>query len=111
MYFLFKFAGDLHLKKEIKAASESVLCVLSHFRHVPFSVTTCTVACQAALAMRFSWQECRSGMLRAPAGLCSNLGTEPTSPASQADSLLLIYQGIPSESMLVRETKQNNKPP
>ena len=109
--FSFQICRRSSFKKRNKSSKWISVCVLSHFSHVPFSVTTWTVACQAALAMRFSWQECRSGMLWAPPGLCSNLGTEPTSPASQADSLLLIYQGIPSESMLVRETKQNNKPP
>ena len=52
-------------------------------------MTTWTVAYQALLSMRrFSRQEHRSGLTCPPPGDLPNPGTEPRSPALQADSLL-----------------------
>ena len=53
-----------------------------------------TVACQAPLSMGFSRQEYRTG-LPFPGDL-PNPGIEPRSPALQADSLPLSYEGSPS---------------
>ena len=60
------------------------LYVLSHFNCVWFSATPWTVACQAPLSMGFSRQENWSGLPHPPGGL-PYPGTEPGSPALQAD--------------------------
>ena len=70
-------------------------CVLSCFSHVQPIVTPWTIACQAPLSMGFSKQEYQSGLPCPPPGDLPNLGMEPTSPALQADSFLLSYQGSP----------------
>ena len=58
-------------------------------------VTTWTVAHQALLSMGFSRQEYWNGLpFPSPRDL-PNSGIEVTSPASQADSLLLSHQGSP----------------
>ena len=56
--------------------------------------------------MRFSWQEYWCRLLSAPPGPCPNLGLEPTSSASSADSLLPSYQGSPSELIMIRKKKK-----
>ena len=50
-------------------------------------MTPRTVACQAPLSMGFSQQEYRSGLPFPPPGDLPDPGTEPPSPAWQADSL------------------------
>ena len=45
------------------------------------------VACQAPLSMGFSRQECQRGLPCPSPGNLPNPWTEPSSPASQADSL------------------------
>ena len=62
----------------------------------PTHTHTQTVAHQAPLSMGFSRQECWSGLPFPPPGNFPELGVEPTSPALQADSLLLIHRGSPS---------------
>ena len=53
------------------------------------------MARQAPPSMGFPWQECWSGWpLPSPGGLL-NPGTEPVSPALEADSLLMSHQGSP----------------
>ena len=53
------------------------------------------VACHSPLSMELSWQEYWSGLpCPAPQDL-PNPGIEPTSPALQADSLLLGHQARP----------------
>ena len=57
-----------------------------------------TVALQALLSMRFSWQEYWSGLPFPPPGDLPDPGIEPTSlmsPALQADPLPLSYWGRP----------------
>ena len=54
--------------------------------------------------MGFSRQEYWSGLSCAPPGNLSDPGIEPTAPmtpALQADSLLLSYQGIPDTDLLL----------
>ena len=51
-------------------------------------VTPWTVACQAPLSMRFSKQEYWRELLFPSSGDLPYPGTEPASPALQADSLL-----------------------
>ena len=51
------------------------------------STTPWAVACQTPLPMRFSRQECCSGLLFPPPGDLPDPGIEPGSPALQADSL------------------------
>ena len=61
--------------------------MLSHVSRVQLSVTSWTVAHQAALSMRFSRQEYWSGSPCPPPGDCPNPGIEPGSLALQAGSL------------------------
>ena len=63
------------------------VCVLSHFSCVRLFETLWTIAHQAPLSMGFSRQEYWSGLPRPPPGDLPNPGTEPRSPAMQADSL------------------------
>ena len=61
--------------------------MLSCFRHVKFSVTLWTVACQAPLSMGFSRQE---GWIVMPSSRdLPNPRIKPKSPPLEADSLLL----------------------
>ena len=58
-------------------------------------VTLWTVECQALLSMEFSTQEYWSGLpFPSPGDLC-NPRTDRGSPALQADSLLMSYEGRP----------------
>ena len=59
-------------------------------------VTPRTVACQAPLSMEFSRQEYWSGLPFPSPQYLPNPGTEPTSPALQADSLLPEPPGKPT---------------
>ena len=71
-------------------------CVLSHLSHcVRLFVTPWTVTRQAPLSMGFSRQEYWSGLPCPPPGCLPNPGSEPWSPALQADSLSLSHQGSP----------------
>ena len=75
----------------------STICVLSH---VWLFATPWTAAHQAPLSMGFPRQEYRSGLPFPPPGDLPNPGMEPTSPALQADSLLLSYPGSPGRPYL-----------
>ena len=66
------------------------VCVLSH---IHFFATPWTVAHQAPLSVGFSRQEYWSGLPFPSPGDIPNLGTEPVSPAWQADSLPLSHPG------------------
>ena len=61
-----------------------------------------TVALQAPLSMGFSRQEHWSGLLFPPPGGLPNPGTEPESPALQADSLPSEPPGKPNPWLVVR---------
>ena len=61
------------------------VCVKS-LSHVRLFVTPWTVARQAPVSMGFSRQEYWSGLLFPSPGDLPNLGTEPGSPALQADA-------------------------
>ena len=63
-------------------------CVLSLFSCVWLCAILWTVACQPLLSMGFSRQENWSGSPYPPPGDLPDQGTEPRSPALQADSLL-----------------------
>ena len=69
------------------------LDVLSWFNWVLLFVTLWTVACQVSLSMGFSRQEYWSGLPCPPPGDLPHPGI--TSPALQADSLLLSHGGRP----------------
>ena len=58
-----------------------------------------TVACQAPLSMGFSRQEHLSGLPFPSPGDFPSPGIKPVSPALQADSLSLSYQGRPLNSV------------
>ena len=86
-------------------------CVLSHFSHVPLSVTPWTVGHQASLSMGFSRQEYSSGLPFPPPGDLPDPGIEPMSPpfpALQADSLPLINRGSPQLSSYLLNTVKNH---
>ena len=64
----------------------------------PTLVTLWTVALQASLSMGFPRQEYWRGLPFPPPGDPLDPEIEPTSPALQADSLLLSHQGSPPKS-------------
>ena len=59
----------------------NVMCMLSHFSHVPLSVTPWTVAHQILLSVGFSRQEYLSGLPSLPPRGSSQPRIEPRSPA------------------------------
>ena len=63
------------------------VCERESLCQVQLFATPWTVACQALLSMEFSRQEYRSGLLFPSPGDLSDPGTEPRSPALQAESL------------------------
>ena len=74
------------------------MLLLSRFSHVQLGVTLWTVAHQAPLSMGSYRQEYWSGVPCPPPGDLLDPGNEPRSPALQADSLPLSYQGNPFSS-------------
>ena len=66
--------------------------MLNRFSHIRLVATVWTEALQAPLAMGFSSQGYRCGLPCPPPGDLSDSGIEPTSPALQADSLLMSLQ-------------------
>ena len=72
-----------------------VLCSVT-LSHVRLFTTPWTAAYQAPLSMEFSRQEYWSGLPLPHAGDLPNPGIKPSSPASQADSLLLSHWGSPN---------------
>ena len=64
--------------------STGLACLLSH---IQLFATPCTVACQAPLSMGFYRQEYWNGQPFPSPGDLPNMGTEPGSPAWQADCL------------------------
>ena len=69
--------------------------MLSHFSHVQLFVTLWTLAHQAPLSMEFARQGYWSGLPCPPPGDLPDSGSEPGSPAFQADSLPLSHQESP----------------
>ena len=67
--------------------------VIRTLSHVRLFVTPWTTAHQAPLSMKFSRQEYWSGLPFPSPGDLPDAGTEPGSPALQADSLLTEPQG------------------
>ena len=63
----------------------SVVCFVA--QSCPTLATPWTVAHEAPLSMRFSRQECRSGLPHPPPGDLPNPGIKPKSPELQAGSL------------------------
>ena len=70
-----------------------LLLRLSHFSRVQLCARLWTVVPQAPLFIGFSRQEYWSWLPCIHPGPLPNPGIEPESPASQADSLPLSYQG------------------
>ena len=60
------------------------------------SATPSTTICQAPLSVGFPSQEYWDGLPFSPPGNLPDPGVKPSSPALQADSLPLSYQGSPS---------------
>ena len=72
-------------------------------------VTPWTVACQAPLSMGFSRQEYWSGLPFPSPGDLPDPGIEPASPALQADSYQLSYEGSPSSVRSLKKQKSSKK--
>ena len=72
-----------------------VMCILSRFSHVPLFVILLAEAFHAPLSMEFSRQEHLSGLPCLQLGNLpgSGIHLSPATPALQADSLLVNYQG------------------
>ena len=68
---------------------------------VQLLATLWSVARQAPLSIRFSWQEYRSGLPFPPPGYLLDPGIETASPALQADSLPLSHWGKPGVSPIL----------
>ena len=77
------FPGGSVVKK-LPAMKEKVK--VKSLSHVWLLVTPWTVACQAPLSMGFSMQECQNGVPLPSPGDLLDPGTEPGSPALQADA-------------------------
>ena len=84
-------------------ATSCVQTVLSHFSRAQLFVSPWTLARQAPLSMGFSMQVYWSGLPGPPPGDLPNPGTEPRSPASQADSLPLSHlESSENQASIVR---------
>ena len=97
--FLFFFSGLDNAKQSIKSfpLNRKHYWRLHWWRLCLTLATPCTVVFQAPLSMGFSRQEYWSGLpFPSPEDL-PNPGTEPGSPALQADSLLLRRHRSPAE--------------
>ena len=78
--------------------------IVSFLSHVQLFVTSWTITRQATLSMEFSWQEYWSGLLFPSAGDLPNPGIKPkspTSPALQADFLLLSHRGSSTWELII----------
>ena len=82
--------NSLRCKKHPCCSSllHACVCVCQSLRHVQLFVTPCAEACQAPLSMGFSRQEYWSGFPFPSPGDIPYPGSEPRSPALQADSSL-----------------------
>ena len=69
--------------------------MLSHFNHIHLFVTPWIIVRQASPSMGFSRQDYWSGEPFPHPGDLPNPGTEPRSPALQADYLPLSHRGSP----------------
>ena len=83
-----------------KCLIHTYIYVLTHFSRVQLFVTLWTVACQASLSLGFSRQEYWSGLPFPPPEDLPNPGTEPGSPALQADSLPTEPPGKPPNQFI-----------
>ena len=75
--------------------------------HVQLFGTPWTVAYQAPLSMGFSWQEYWSVLPFPSTGNLADPGSEPRSPALQADTLLSEPPGKPPLLLLLLLLKHN----
>ena len=76
------------------------MCELSHLSQLQLFATLWTVAHQAPLSMEFSRQDYWSGLPFPSPGKLPNPGTEPRSPALQANSLPSEPPGKPQAIVL-----------
>ena len=99
-------------RRENSEAPESpCVCVCAQsLRRVRLFVIPWTVAHQAPLTMRFSRPDYWSGVPCPPPGDRPNARIEPTSPALQACSLPLSYQGSPQNDNTHHQTQNLNYP-
>ena len=74
--------------------------------HVHFFAIPLTVAFQAPLSVGFFRQEYWSGLPFPPLGDLPDQGIEPTSPAWQAESLLLIHWGRPQVMLSAKKIRK-----
>ena len=84
-------------------------CMLSHFSCVLLCVILWTVACQAALSMRFSRQEYWSGFPFPIPGDLPNPGIKPGSPALHADTLPSEPPGKPKIVYRLTESEKRSR--
>ena len=82
-------------------------CLVASVMSDRLCVTLWTVACQAPLSMGFSRQEYWSGVPCPPPGDLPDPRIKPTSPALQAGSLPLSYQGSPQNDNTHHNQTQN----
>ena len=78
---------DAGRTRKSKAEGKTVVAAVQLLSHVCFFETPWTVARQAPLSMGFSRHEYWRGLPCPPPGNLPNLGSKPTSPVVQADSL------------------------
>ena len=81
-------------------------CMPSHFSHVQLFATPWTAAHQSPLSMEFSRQEYWSALPSPPSGDLPDPGIKlmsPVAPALQVDSLVLSYQGSPSNEYIAQK--------
>ena len=83
--------------------------MLSHFSCVQLFVTPWTVACQAPLSMGYSRQEYWNGLPFPLPGNLPDPGTEPGSPALQADPLLTELPEKPNKEQQQQQQKHSRK--
>ena len=81
--------------------TEPLLLLLSRFSRVRLLVTPWTAAYEAPPPMEFSRQEFWSGLPFPSPGDLPDPGTEPGSPALQADALLLEPPAFPYKSQVI----------
>ena len=82
--------------QKIPVSLSRLLCLLVSLQVVPDCFATLwTLTCQAPLSMWFPRPEYWSGLPLFSPGDLPDLGSEPTSPTWQEDSLPLSYQGSP----------------
>ena len=101
----FYIKANFALKFTSKPMSECMRAQSCLSSVVSDSVTLWTVVHEASLPMGFSREQYWSGLKFPPPDDLPDPGTEPTSPALQADSLPLSHQGSPIYGLCISLNK------